>query len=207
MQLPPNADANFVPPPEGNHLAVCYRVIDLGTQQIEWNGALKHQRKVMLSWELPEEKMSDGQPFSVHQRYTLSSSDKATLRQHLESWRGRAFTEADFGPNGFNIRKVIGVPCMLAIIHATKNGRTYGNIRAIAKLPKGMSAPKPVNTPIYFSLDPPEYDEALFASLSDGLRVVIMRSPEYQQLRRQPTGEPPVEDAPPPRDLDDEIPF
>ena len=38
------------------------------------------------------EKMDSGEPFLVWKRYTLSLGDKATLRAHLEAWRGRKFT-------------------------------------------------------------------------------------------------------------------
>ena len=46
---------------------------------------------------------------SIHPKYTLSMSEKANLRKHLETWRGKAFTEADFGPGGFNMAKLLGV--------------------------------------------------------------------------------------------------
>lgn len=180
MHLPqPNQSTDFLPPPPGTHVAVCYRFIDLGTQETEFQGQKKHQRKVMLGWEL-DEMMEDGKPFMVSQRYTWSMSEKANLRADLESWRGVAFKESDFGPGGFDIRRVIGAPCMLTIVHAEKNGKTYANIRAIGKLPKGMDVPKGVNPQVYFSLD--EFDQAVFDNLSAGLKAVIIKSPEYQKI-------------------------
>jgi hypothetical protein len=206
MHLPqPNQSTDFLPPPPGTHVAVCYRFIDLGTQETEFQGQKKHQRKVMLGWEL-NEMMEDGKPFMVSQRYTWSMSEKANLRADLESWRGVAFKESDFGPGGFDIRRVIGAPCMLTIVHAEKNGKTYANIRAIGKLPKGMDVPKAVNPHVYFSLD--EFDQSVFDNLSAGLKAVIIKSPEYQKIvngghesqdNRQIGGGDP--------DLDDSIPF
>lgn len=177
---PPNQNADFVPPPAGTHVAVCYRFIDLGTQETEFQGVKKHQRKVMLGWELSNEMMEDGKPFMISQRYTWSMSEKANLRADLESWRGVAFKESDFGPGGFDIRRVLGAPCMMTVVHAEKNGKTYANIRAIGKLPKGMSVPFAVNPQVYFSLD--EFDQVTFDNLSAGLKAIIVKAPEYQKV-------------------------
>ena len=207
MYLPQNTGGDFELAPAGTHLAVCYRVIDLGTQAVDWQGQTKHQRKVLLSWELPDEQMSDGRPFSIGQRYTLSSSEKARLRQDLESWRGRPFTDVDFdpaNPNRFNIKKLIGVGCLLTVVHTEKAGKSYANIKSVAKLMKGQAAPPPVNPTVYFSLD--EYDEATFQGLSEGLRKIIAGSPEFIELSRAHLHDeqPQREHAPA---FDDSIPF
>ena len=214
--LPPPSGGDFVPPPEGTHMAVCYRVVDLGTQQTEFQGQAKRQRKIMLSWELPDEKMDDGEPFSIHQRYTWSMHEKATLRQHLEAWRGRAFTDADFGATGFNIKNLLGVGCLIGVVHEAKNGKTYANIRSIAKLMKWTKAPPLHNTATYFWLD--SFDPVIFGGFSQGLQTVIMKSPEYQEAIRKRNGAEHVSDEPPPPngpddygspggDFDSEIPF
>lgn len=180
--LPAPDDKNFAPVPEGNHIAVCYRVIDLGTQRGEYQGKENHRRKVLISWEIPDEKMEDGRPFTIGQRFTWSMSDKAALRAMLESWRGTAFTDADFGPGGFDIQKVIGVGCMLNVVHAHKNGKTYANIASVAKLPKGMTAPAPENRCSFVWLSKEEFMKENFESLSDGLKAIIQGSPEYKSL-------------------------
>ena len=207
--LPPPNGTDFTPPPEGTHRAVCYRVIDLGTQKTEFQGQVKHQHKIMLSWELSDELMEDGHPFAIHQRYTWSTHEKATLRHHLEAWRGKAFQDSDFGPNGFNIKNVIGAPCLLGVVHNQKDGKTYANIRSISKMPKGMEAPKPVNDQIYFWMDGKHADT--MAQLSDGLKQTIQKSPEYQEMMGGKSNG--VADAPPaasdgePADFNDDIPF
>lgn len=90
--LPKETGGDFERVPAGTYPATCYRLIELGTQQVEWQGTIKHQFKIMLSWEIGDERMGDGRPFTVHQHYTLSASDKPKLRQDLESWRGVPFT-------------------------------------------------------------------------------------------------------------------
>lgn len=180
--LPAPDDKQFTPVPQGNHIAVCYRVIDLGTQQGEWKGKITHRRKLLISWEIPDEKMEDGRPFTIGQKFTWSMSENATLRQILESWRGKAFTEADFGPQGFDIMNIIGVGCMLNVVHAHRNGKTYANIASVAKLPKGITAPGPTNARNYVWLSKEEFIQQNFDNLTEGLKALITQSPEYKAL-------------------------
>lgn len=189
MHMPPNSGGgNFEPPPAGTHRAICYRVIDLGTQQSEYQGQIKHQRKIMLSWELVDERMPASgdypeRPFTIHQRYTFSSHEKAVLRQHLESWRGVPFKESDFGPGGFDIVNVIGKGCLLTIVHEPKQGKTYANLKGVAKLPKAMTTGTPENATVYLSLEPISFNIETFESLSDGLKETIRKSPEWAELQ------------------------
>jgi hypothetical protein len=204
MLIPkPNESADFVPPPAGTHLAVCYRFIDLGTQETNFTDAAGHKksaRKVLLGWELPDELMESGKPFVVQQRYTWSMSEKANLRKDLESWRGRAFEESDFGT--FNIKNVLGKPCVLTIVHKEDGGKLYANIAAVGKPMKGMASPQPVNPVQYFSLQ--EFDATVYATLSQGLQAVIAKAPEFQKLTNG-HGEP--EQQPGDDDFGQDIPF
>lgn len=205
MHLPQSNGGDFTPPPEGNHPARCYRVIDLGTQEVEWSGQTKLQRKILLSWELPTELMEDDKPFTVHQRYTFSSSDKSHFRNHLESWRGKRFEDKDFGPGGFKVESLLGVGCLLNVVHTHKNGSTYANVQAVARVPKGMEVPPLVNDKVLFSLEPDEYSVEVFDALPDRLKDTIRMSPEYSRI----VNGTPNEDvgAPPKGDFDDSIPF
>jgi hypothetical protein len=208
MFLPEPSGKAFTPPPSGNHIAVAYRFIDLGTQLVEWQGTKKHQHKVMISFELPGELMAEGEmaghPYTIHQRYTWSMSERSTLRKHLESWRGRAFTDEDFvGPKRFNIRNIIGKPLMLSIVHATKDGSTYANIMGVAAMPKGVPVPSHVNPLIYFALTREDFDAHVLEGLSEKLQQTIKSSPEYSDLvNGTPPKSPDAED-----DFGDEVPF
>jgi hypothetical protein len=113
--------------------------------------------------------------------------EKSTLRKTLESWRGKKFEDADFGPGGFDVRKLLGVGCFLSIIHTTKNDKTYSNISAVMKLPKDFPTATPENALTYFSLDPDEFDRDVFNGFSEGLQNIIKASPEYQALSRPAT--------------------
>lgn len=165
--------------PAGTHIATCYRVIDLGTQLIDFNGESKKQHKIMLSWELTDEKMGDGRPFSIHKQYTLSSNEKASLRKDLQAWRGKSFTDDDFGK--FDIGVLIAKSCLIGVVHNTKNGSTFANIASIMKLPKGTVAPQLINGVLYFSLN--AFSQEAYDSLSENLKAKIAKSPEYQKLK------------------------
>lgn len=178
LVMPEETQGEFEVPPENTYTATCYRVVDLGTQQTEYNGETKRQHKVMLSWELADAPMSDGRPFTMHQRYTLSSHEKAILRKHLEAWRGKQFTKEEFGT--FEISNLIAKSCLLQVLHAHKNGKTYANIAAIMKLPKGLPVPPVTNPTVNFSLN--DFKAAEYEKLSENLRAIIAKSPEYQRL-------------------------
>lgn len=185
MKMPKNEGGDFTPPPAGTHLAICYRVIDLGTQRVEYQGDVKLQRKVNISWELPEEAMEDGRLFTVHKRYTLSSHEKATLRIDLEAWRGKAFTEAELdpeNPEGFDIRNVLGKGCILTVVHKETNGKVYANVSGVSKMMKGHTVGQPANPMAYLSLEPDEFDREAFDGLSEHLQETIRKSPEYQRI-------------------------
>jgi hypothetical protein len=130
--------SNFVPAPAGAHAAVSVDVVDLGTLEVTYAGKTKKQHKIEIVWQIAED-MEDGRPYRVKKRYTLSLHEKAGLRKDLESWRGRAFTDAEL--DGFDVESVIGVPCLLNVIHNASGGSVYANVSTIMRLPKGMTAP------------------------------------------------------------------
>lgn len=180
MKLPKSAKSSFEKCPEGNHIAVCYEVLDLGTQEVTFSGESKKKRMIWIGWETPDEIMSDGRPYVIGKRYTLSSHEKSTLRKHLESWRGKRFTEDEL--ETFDIKNLIGVGCLLNVVHSEHDGNTYANIEAVARLPKGTQAPSLTNIPVYVSLEPGAFNAAEFNSLSDRMQETIAASPEYQEL-------------------------
>lgn len=205
--VPKPGESSFAPPPAGTHPAACYRVIDLGTQETNYQGQAKKSHRLMVTWELfSEERMTDGRPFSLSKTYTWSMHEKSTLRKDLESWRGRSFTDADFDAHdGFRIEKLLGVPCLLTVIHETKGDDVRATIKAVSKLPKQMTVGGPENPKTFLWLSADEFSREAFAALSPRLQETIMKSPEYKAVV---TGKP-VETKPldPGHDPDDEIPF
>jgi len=179
------SEKQFELAPEGTHIARCIQIVDLGTQSVEFNGEKKEQHKARITWELPSEtrvfKEENGeQPFLVSKEFTVSLSDKANLRKVLESWRGKAFDETEL--QGFDIMNVLGVPCMLQIIHKTsKTGNKYAEISSVMKLMKGTNCPSQINASTSLSFE--DWNEEVFNGLNDWLRDKIKLSPEYKALR------------------------
>ena len=198
-----NNGGDFELPPAGNHVARCCRVIDLGTQDVEWQGKVKRQSKVMISWELVDEKMSDGRPFTISRTITNSLAQNGNLRPMLESWRGKAFTEQDL--EGWDLRKVLNAPCMVNVVHEkSKDGsKTYANVSSVASLPKGMKASELTNEQVVYSVE--DGKSKVFCELSDYLRDKIARCHEWSDAKDE-TPEPRAE-LPPGADEDDNIPF
>lgn len=180
MKVSAKGGQNLEKPPEGAHISRCYRIVDLGTVLGEFKGKPKESRKLLITWELCSEMMSDGRPFSISKRYTASLSEKAILRGDLKSWRGRDFTAEEL--ECFDLKAVLGKPCMLNIVHEKRDGgEVYANVTAIMPLPGGVTAPPLVNPIVHVSLDE-EFDRAAFDTLSDGLKEAISKSPEYKEL-------------------------
>lgn len=195
--------ADFKPIPEGTYVAICVRVIDLGTQVTTFKGADKTQRKVLIAWEVPEvivEFDGEEKPALVMNRYTASLHDKARMRADLEAWRGKRFTADEL--TGFDLKNVLGTACQIQVIHSEDG--SYANVAAIMALPKGMTKPTPHHPTINFSLDEGEYSQGIYDGLSDKLRATIAQSPEYKARNGGPAPAPREEFT---RDLDDEIPF
>lgn len=169
----------FASAPAGAHVARCYRIVDLGTQEKVWQGNVKKVKQVMISWELPDALIPDGklagQPFSVSERFTASLSEKSRLRAVLESWRGRKFTAEEL--EGFDLQNILGKPCFINLVQAEKGGKTYSNIASIMPLPNGMPAKGQVNDSFMFSLG--NFDIDVFSKLSPRLQETIKKSPEY----------------------------
>jgi hypothetical protein len=193
----------FDPVSEGVHVAICYSVVDLGMQYSEMYG--KASRKILITHEIPEETITiEGKemPRAISKEYTLSLSEKSTLRKDLEAWRGRTFTEAEL--EGFDLANIIGKGCQIQVIHKESGGKTYANIASIMGLPKGMKVGETVNEHIYFDLENPE-SLSLLGKIPQWVQDKIKKSETYQTLTASVNA---IHDGGIPDDLDDDtLPF
>jgi hypothetical protein len=147
---------DYEPIPEDLHLAVCYGIWDLGTQYSEiWH---QSSHKVVIVWELPEVRGDferNGKmvslPRAISKQYRLSLHKKAGLRKDLESWRGKKFTDEELS-RGFDLKKLLGVPCQIQVLHNKVEDKVYSNISAIIKAPPGTKV-TPENPITFFSFE------------------------------------------------------
>tara|TARA_R110000868_G_scaffold163731_1_gene396054 strand:- start:895 stop:1512 length:618 start_codon:yes stop_codon:yes gene_type:complete len=190
--------------PVGTHVARCIRVIDIGTQEGQYQGEKTRAHKVVIGWELPDELIPDGdyqgQPFFISEFYTASLNEKAKLRGHLANWRGRDFTPEEL--SGFDLANVLGKPCMISVV-LSESGKT--KVGGVMALPKGMQVPPQANPTVHFSLD--DFNQTVFDGLTKGMKAKIIASPEYQRVvgaGRAPAAMPNGNSI---SDMEDDIPF
>lgn len=191
---------DFQQAPIGTHVGVCVRITDLGTQTSEYQGQVNERNQILVTWELPNEMMETDKgpaPFIVSKFYTNSLNEKATLRHDLTQWRGRDFTDEELGR--FDLQSILGAPCMISVI---ANDKGKSKVGGVMKLPKGTPVPKPKNAPQAFWLD--HFDRDAFEALSEGIKKIIMKSPEYQEAVN---GKPKVTKFDAMEGMKDDIPF
>lgn len=200
MKVKGSNGGDFQRPDPGTYLARCIKIIDIGTQYGEYQGTPNARRQVVIVWELPTETIPTGdyagEPFTVSKFYTLSLNEKATLRHDLENWRTRAFTPEEL--QGFEMGKVLGVPCMVTLT-PTESGKI--KVSGVTAPPKGTKVPKQVNASVMFSLEPEEFDADVYEGLSDWFKDTIAKTPEYQTIT-QGNGKPAAQDEGAPEDAD-----
>jgi len=206
-----NGEGSFVPVPVGMHLARCYRIVDMGTQKTTYMGQDSYKMKIKVFFEVHGEDedgkplvTTKGDPMSISRDYTLSLSEKATLRIDLASWRGRDFTQAEL--NGFDLKNILGHWAMITVTKSMgNNGKEYHNIANINPVPasiKKAGLPEGVNALKTFSIDEPDME--LFDSFSQSLREKIMDTPEWKARNGDNKSQ---EKGGSFDDLDDDIPF
>lgn len=164
--------------PEDVYPAVCTMLVDLGDQYSEIYD--KTSRKILIGWELPGETLDNGETRRLSKQYTASLNSKGNLRKDLISWRGRDFTDEEL--KAFDLRNIVGVPCMLSVIHKVgTDGRKFAVIGGIMKLPKGMAPMSPTTEPVIYDLDDPNAEEKIEA-LPAWIRDRIRQSETWKTL-------------------------
>ena len=167
MTLPvgSNGGGDFKRAPAGSHIAVCNLVADCGMQPGS-QAFPSPKRKIYVRFEIPAERVEfekNGKPvegpLTIGSFYTASMNEKATLRKHLEGWRGKKFSDDEAG--GFDVSTILGKACMLSVVESDSGGKTYSNISGIGSLPKGMAVPAAENDLLYFDEDsgPSEFEK------------------------------------------------
>jgi len=156
MSLTLNTGGDFETLAKGQYKGTCYRIVDLGTTEQEYEGVKSKKKRLHITFEITaatdpatnDSEMQDGKPFAVSHTYTASLFESATLRKHLVSWRGKNFTEAEEA--GFDVTKLLGCTANVEVGH-TKNGNA--KIIGLFKPDGGIEKIATVNEQIMFDLD------------------------------------------------------
>ena len=180
----PEERAKIEPISAGMHAARCYAVIDLGVQYSEmWQ---KDQHRILIIWETDEMMTTaDGEekPKAISKEFVLSLHEKADLYKTLVSWRGRRFTDEEL--KGFDMKNVLGAPCLLNIVENKKDDRVYSNIGGITPLMRGQTPPQAVNEQVYFELSAETLKE--IEDLPQWIGEKIKKSITYKELTEKKT--------------------
>lgn len=182
-----NNGGDYAPMESGVYVGRCVQMLQIGTVTEIINGESKTAHKVILGFEFPTEKKvfkeeNGEQPFFLRKEYTLSFHEKSTLRKHLETWRGKEFSDTE--ARSFDITKLLNVPCTINVVHKqSKTGKVYAEIGSISPLMKGTICPEQINPSQVLSFD--SFDNALFESLPEYLRKKIESSEEYEEMNNK----------------------
>lgn len=174
MPIARQGESTYTPVPPGNHPARCYGCVSLGTQP-SLNPKFKPNFKVVLLFEFPNESIEIAgvkKPMSTNtflNAYLGSPSKPSNTAKFLTAWRGRQFTEDEL--KGFDLAKVVGAPCLLNIIHETKDGKTRETISTISPLPKGMGLAEQVNKSVIYEIE--QGRDAVFQALPEWMQKMI----------------------------------
>jgi len=132
----PVKGGDFTPAPAGVQPAICCDVVDLGLVETSWG--TKH--KIWISWLLGQLDPESGKPYLVTKRYTFSMHEKSNLYADLCSWLSIMMSPEQ--AEKCDIEKMIGRPCLLNIVHNTRDGSTYANVNTVMPLPNGYPVPQ-----------------------------------------------------------------
>lgn len=134
--------------PVGSWNATCYKIADLGTSMTEFKGESKKQHQVSLFFEVRDKLTTDGRPMSIFNKYTLSLHEKSKLRQHLQQWRNKPFTQEEL--LGFDLQNVLGVSCKIEV---AENANGNSKIVGIYTAEGGSKKVPTVNECVMFDLE------------------------------------------------------
>ena len=186
--------------PIGNHIARCYQIIDLGTQDSVKYGNSSH--KLRLSWELCEELNDFGkgkkEPYSVSMTVNFFFGRNSNFTKLLEGWKGGIFTDAEL--DTFELKRLVGKACMVNVVHSSSGDNDYANVASVSPIPGKWKdrVPALYNKPVYFETEMGPGKE--FQALPDFLQKMIEKCHEWREAGPMGTS---TKD----KDADDDDPF
>lgn len=168
--------------PAGNHVARVYRVIHIGTIPEMYMGEEKMMNKVMIGFELLNEKKvfkqeKGEEPYVISAEYTLSMNSKANLRKLIEGMYGVNLRDDE--AEAFDALSIVGSACLLNVVHKTSaSGNVYALVKGASPLPRGMVSPAAYN-PVQ-TLDYDDWSKEVFNNLPQFLKDKVTQSLEYK---------------------------
>jgi hypothetical protein len=136
------------PPPEGTHKAVLVQFVELGMQPGYQGGA--DEDKVYLTFELPNTKKANGEPFLVGRYYSIKWGPKANWTKVQKALLGRTPAVGEV----VTPDDLIGKGCQLVVVHEPRDdGGMVGKIESLIPLSQGDTVPSTENNCIFFDFE------------------------------------------------------
>lgn len=166
--------------PAGSHIARIFQLIDLGVQTSTFykdnEGNDKKQHKIMLTFEIPSQKLDDGTPMVISKEFTLSMSPKANLRKFIQDMLGIKLSDTE--ATDFDLETLIGKTAIVSVAHipSTKDAnKKYANVTSAMPLMDGMTAHEAVNKPLVFSTG--EFNQEIYNLIPEWIQKKIALPP------------------------------
>ena len=172
-------------PEPGLYPARLVWLIDLGTidePSYDDPTVMKAKHQILLGFELSGDKMSDGRPFMVSERFTVTNgkwgpyvSKSSKLREVLKSWKG--WDEKISSKLG-NLAMQVGSECAVNVLVETSKkdpAKKYTKLASVLALPKGMKVDPQTNPNLVYAIGGEGFD-----GLAEYLKKRIEASYEYQ---------------------------
>jgi len=180
-----SGESDYEVVPAGQHLAVCYRLVDAGTREEQYKDNPPKKRHVLfVYWELPEVKMGDGRPFTISKKYTLTLNENGTLFKDLKTWRGKSFTAEEL--KGFDLLNILGVSAQLEVEHSDEG---KARVVSVFKPDGGAKKADTENEQQAFDIDEYAKGDAkmieIFGSFPEWMQGMIEESFEVSAAMRQ----------------------
>lgn len=198
---------DFEPVSPGIHPAICYYVVDLGTQETTFKNHTRIVHQGRIGWEVQDEKTKEGKPKVIFQKFAITTSARGNLRKALNAWRGKELTDKEM--EAFDLQKLIGTQCQILVESSIANdGNTYFNVTKVVNHPEWPKKKTPFAPTVYYSIS--DHGHNIPDQVSDKIKGVIAASREWQILDTDGTDERKYstsmgDDGPP--DEGDDIPF
>lgn len=137
---------NFELPKAEPHIACLLAIVDMGTQEEEYQGAHSEAHRVAVVWELLDQTRSDGTPFRLAQRLTPSlQGTRNYFRDLCEARLGRKLQEKEeYNPFGLaSAGGLVGWYALLNLEHGQSKSnpdRKFCNVKSAGAIPQFMRA-------------------------------------------------------------------
>ena len=165
-------------PTEGTKMARLVGLLDLGHQPgFEYQGEqVKSNYKITFTFELPGSLTDDGRPHWVSTDVNVSDYVGDGIISKMMKYVYALDPTGNISDNGKDLKKLIGLPCMVNIKH---NKKGYAQIKDVVSAPEGMPIPELANDPQIFSMDDPDMD--LFNKLPEFVQNKMKSALDFEE--------------------------